>query len=112
MTYAAAYDSLTSFSFAQDRLDLVEPEGGYRYDGRVSSGRLSTATFDTDLARLRDGVLDQGWAVFVRASTGTLAGQQFIVADVNGIDGYQAGEDLVINFSGATSPPANVDFMV
>ncbi len=66
-------------------------------DASVTSGALSTASFDTDLAAaVGASQLGAHHAVVFTASSGTLAGDHFLVIDANGTAGYQAGQDFVI----------------
>lgn len=67
----------------------------------VVSGALSTASFDTDLAAAVDGGhLAVGKYVIFEPDSGTLAGHAFLVVDDNGVAGYQAGADIVIDITG------------
>jgi hypothetical protein len=70
----------------------------------VSAGRLATATFDANLATaIGANQLHAGDAVLFNPSTGNLAGHAFLIVDENGVAGYQAGQDLVIDITGATN---------
>ncbi len=72
-------------------------------DAAVTTGTLSTASFDTDLAAaVGTGQMAAHHAVMFTASAGTLSGHTFLVVDENGTAGYQAGADLVIDVTGAT----------
>ena len=84
-----------------DRIDTV---GGVRALSQAGSGTLSTASFDADLAAGLAGILGAGQAALFSASSGTLAGHVFAVIDANGVAGYQAGEDLVIELANAVLP--------
>jgi hypothetical protein len=67
-------------------------------------GNLSTATFDTELHTILDAAhLHAGDAVLVTANGGTLAGQTFLVVDMNGVAAYQANKDLVLHLDAATN---------
>ena len=75
-------------------------------DAAVTHGTLDTgASFDADLAAaIGAGQLGSHHAVLFTAdssSTG-LDGHTFLVVDVNGTAGYQAGQDLVIDVTGYT----------
>lgn len=62
----------------------------------VRHGHLSVNSFDADLtSTLGRDVLDVGKALLFTPDSGTFAGHTFLVADTNGVAGYQAGEDLI-----------------
>ena len=69
-----------------------------------AAGTLSTASFDADLAAGLDGILGAGQAALFSASSGSLAGHVFAVVDVNGVAGYQAGQDVVIELVNPVLP--------
>jgi hypothetical protein len=97
------YDSLLDFNFGEDRIDLPVAVGGF--SAAVSKGSLSTATFDSDLAKALGG-LGAGQAAFFTPDKGELSGKSFLVVDGNGKAGYQAGEDYV--FLIGSAPPADL----
>ncbi|HEY1630644.1 MAG TPA: bluetail domain-containing putative surface protein [Rhizomicrobium sp.] len=69
-------------------------------DTTVAAGALSTATFDSDLAAaVGAGQLAAQHAVLFTPTSGTLAGQVFLIVDANGTAGYQADADLVIDLA-------------
>jgi len=89
------YDVITGFDAATDKFDFTFAVTGV--DVTVGSGSLSSASFDTDLAAaVGAGQLASHHAVLFNVSAGSLAGDTFLVVDANGIPGYQAGQDLVI----------------
>ncbi len=66
----------------------------------IKHGSLSTATFDTDLAAaVTASTLGDNHAVLYTPNAGTLSGQTFMIVDLNGTAGYQAGQDLVIDLT-------------
>ncbi|HTQ13437.1 MAG TPA: calcium-binding protein [Rhizomicrobium sp.] len=74
-------------------------------DPAVSSGALSQATFDSDLAAdIGTAQLGAHHAVQFTASSGDLAGDHFLIVDANGTAGYQAGQDLVIQLTAGVLP--------
>ncbi len=80
-------------------------------DAAVTTGSLSTATFDSDLAGdVGAGQMAAHHAVLFTASAGTLSGHTFLVVDENGAAGYQAGADLVIDVTGATGTLTTANF--
>jgi Ca2+-binding RTX toxin-like protein len=97
-----SYDTIAGLDFAADRLDIAHKVAAI--DSAISSGNLSTASFDADLSLMADaGHLGRYDAVLVTASGGSLAGQTFLVVDSNGTAGYQAGQDLVVHLVGANN---------
>ena len=93
----AHYDTITGFNFSKDIFDI--PGGVGTITGintKVTSGSLSTASFDTDLAAAMSGHLSAHHAVLFKPNAGTLSGKTFLVVDLNGTAGYQSGHDLVI----------------
>ncbi len=77
----------------------------------MTTGALSTATFDSDLASdVGAGQMAAHHAVLFTADAGTLSGHTFLVVDENGTAGYQAGADLVIDVTGATGTLTTANF--
>jgi Ca2+-binding RTX toxin-like protein len=95
----AAYDTVIAFDFAaEDQFVLDWSVTGV--DPVVTSGVLSAATFNADLASaVGAGALGAHHALMFTASGGTLAGKTFMVVDVNGTAGYQADADLVVRIT-------------
>ena len=92
------HDVLVGFDPAHDRIDLPGSVSGF--DAAVTSGSLSTASFDGDLAALLGG-LGAGRAAWLSADAGDLAGRIFLIVDGNGQAGYQSGQDYVFEIQGA-----------
>ncbi|MES3101643.1 Calx-beta domain-containing protein [Sphingomonas faeni] len=92
---STGYDTLVGFTRGAD---VVQVAGVVRntYAADVT-GRLDDVSFDTDLGNAVRGSLTSGSAVFFNASAGNHQGETFLVVDANGIDGYQAGQDLVMH---------------
>jgi Ca2+-binding RTX toxin-like protein len=86
------YDTLSGFDMNADKFDL--PVSVTSIDTTISSGSLSSASFDTDLAAAT-AALGAHHAVLFTPTTGGLAGQTFLVVDANGTAGYQSGQDFV-----------------
>ncbi|PTS72428.1 hypothetical protein DBR17_19770 [Sphingomonas sp. HMWF008] len=86
------YDTLVGFDASIDRIDL--PGTITAVDGAISVGTLSRGSFDSDLTAVLAG-LGANHAVTFTANQGDLAGRVFLIADTNGIAGYQAGDDAV-----------------
>src|SRR6185295_7376261 len=100
--YASAADS-TSVGFdtvknADFTADVWDVQGNITaIDTAVASGNLSTNGFDTKLAAaVGAGQLGAHHAVIFTPSAGNLAGRTFMVVDLNGVAGYQASADLVV----------------
>ncbi|MBX9857983.1 MAG: M10 family metallopeptidase C-terminal domain-containing protein [Sphingomonas sp.] len=102
------YDRLLDFNFASDRIQI----SGQVHDSyaTIASGALSTASFDADLNAATGAQLIGGRAVLFTPTSGTLAGQAFLVVDANGVDGYQAGADYVFQLPNAVTGGA--DFII
>ncbi|MBY0284296.1 MAG: hypothetical protein K2W81_10075 [Sphingomonas sp.] len=100
----ATYDRIAGFVSGVDRFDFNFTVTGV--DATVGAGSLSTASFDANLAAvIGAGQLAANHAVLFQADAGDLAGQTFLVVDANGVAGYQAGSDYVIQL---TIPPASL----
>ena len=101
---SVTYDTITNSRALGDYF-YVSPLGGAvtGVDTAVTTGSLSTATFDSDLASdVGAGQMAAHHAVLFTANAGTLSGHTFLVIDVNGTAGYQASADLVIDVTGFT----------
>ena len=80
----------------------------------VTAGTLSEASFDLDLtAAIGATQLLAGGAVIFDANAGDLdiAGQTFLIVDANGIAGYQAGADYVVQLTAASGTLSLDDFI-
>lgn len=75
------------------------------FDAAIANAAISTATFDADLAAaVGTAQMAAGDAVVVHVTSGTLSGQVFLVVDHNGVAGYQADADWVLDLSTGTNP--------
>jgi Ca2+-binding RTX toxin-like protein len=109
-TYASVTDStgptrdiVTGFNALHDKVDLPLDYTVAAIDAAVTTGFLSAAHFDLNLAAAIDGAhLAIGDAVLFTPDAGNLHGHTFLIVDINGTAGYQAGEDLVIQLESAT----------
>ncbi len=73
-------------------------------DATVSTGKLTSGAFDTGLSQaVGVAQLHPHDAVLFTPTQGNLMGHTFLVIDENGVAGYQAGQDLVIDITGATN---------
>lgn len=91
------YDTLAGFAPGTDHIDLPGTVSGFA--APIGSGALSTASFDADLGAALAG-LGASQAVWFAPDSGDLAGTIFLIADANGIAGYQPGEDYVFAIAG------------
>jgi serralysin len=90
----SAWDRLVGLTNGVDKIDLPGTISGVA--ATVASGALSTASFNADLAAaIGTGQMGAGQAVLYTPTSGTLAGSVFLIADANGIAGYQADADYV-----------------
>jgi hypothetical protein len=97
------YDTITGFNFSNDIFDTPGAAGTITgIDTKVTSGSLSTATFNTDLTAAMSGHLGAHHAILFTPNAGTLSGETFLVVDLNGTAGYQSGHDLVIRMISST----------
>ncbi len=89
------YDQISGFNATADKFMLNFTVGDV--DPKVTGGALSTGSFNSDLAAAIGGSeLAANHAVLFAPNSGTLAGDTFLIIDVNGNPGYQAHKDLVI----------------
>jgi hypothetical protein len=100
------YDTVVGFQASMDAFDLM---GVSDVDTAITSGTLSTATFDTNLAAAMSG-LQANHAVLFTANAGTLSGATFLVVDQNSTAGYQSGSDLVMRVNGLSGPLSTDNF--
>jgi hypothetical protein len=96
-----AHDTIAGFDASSDRFNLdVKVD---KIDTAITTGRLSNSHFNADLSAIADSNhLGAHDAVVVTASAGTHAGDTYLVVDMNGHAGYQAGHDLVVELNDAT----------
>ncbi|HEX3810770.1 MAG TPA: calcium-binding protein [Rhizomicrobium sp.] len=98
---STAFDTVDHFDFSQDKFDIAGTLKGVNM--AVSGGALRAAHFDTDLTTALAGHLGAHHAILFTAGSGTYAHDTFLVIDVNGQAGYQAGQDLVIELQHAAN---------
>lgn len=98
----SARDFITGFDGVADTFDVVDLPGAV--NAAVTSGQMRSGHFDDDLAAaVGAGQLGVGNAVLFTPDSGNLSGKAFVVVDMNGTAGYQAGADLVVQLNGATN---------
>ena len=88
-----SYDTIIGFNFAEDKIDLPGTVSGL---ASVTTGALSDASFDADLASAVDASLAANGAVLFDVTSGGHSGQTFLVVDADGNGSYQAEQDFVI----------------
>ncbi len=99
---STGFDTVTDFNRAHDVFDL--PTTVTAISTHIASGALSEATFDTDLAAAVNAAhLAASNAVIFAPTAGDFSGKVFLVVDMNGTAGYQAGQDLVIELVNPSS---------
>jgi hypothetical protein len=96
-----SHDTIDGFNTATDKIDLLGSLSGVTViDTAVTGGTLGSLHFDTDLARyLGASQLQAHGAVLFTPTAGGFAGDTFLIIDENGVAGYQAGHDLVIELT-------------
>jgi len=104
---------IAGVNFAHDRFDVTTNiDAVTGINTAVTSGTLSNASFNTDLAAdLGSTKLSADHAVLFTASAGQLIGDRFLVVDLNGTAGYQANSDLVIRLTGARGTLTTANFI-
>ena len=121
--YAKASDSTSTKFDTIDGIDfnnsdstsdtLKLPSAVDAIDSEITKGKLTTAKFDAQLAKaVSASHLGAHDAVLFDPSSGGEKHQFFLVVDLNGTAGYQAGQDLVIHLTDAmnTSDLGTSDF--
>lgn len=94
------HDTVVDFDAAVDH--FVFDHAVTLIDTEITHGRLGKQ-FDGDLAKAADDThLGAHHAVLFTASAGKYAGETYLVVDLNGVAGYQAGQDAVIHLTDTT----------
>lgn len=97
---STSFDTITHFNTANDQFHLWFSVAAV--DAAVTTGRADSATFNADI-RHAAGSLGDHHAVLFTADSGSDAGKTFLIVDANGVAGYQAGHDLLIELDSATN---------
>jgi|CXWL01.1.fsa_nt_gi Ca2+-binding RTX toxin-like protein len=97
----ANFDTIVGFNFnAHDVFDLT---GAVTSVSTVIGGNLDAATFAADLSvAMNPGVLSANEAIMLTATSGSYAGQRFLIVDGDGIAGYTEGADFVFLMESST----------
>jgi Ca2+-binding RTX toxin-like protein len=102
---STGFDTIVNFNASNDKfmfLGAMPSISGI--DATVTSGTLGATHFDIQLAQdIGASQLGIHEAVLFTPTAGTYAGDTFLVVDVNGVAGYQAGQDLLVELSHATN---------
>ena len=72
---------------------------------------VNSGNFDANLATGTSGHILANKAVLYTPTAGDLANHTFLVVDFNGVAGYQAGADLVVDVTGVGGGPSTDDFI-
>lgn len=104
------FDQIFGFNANQDKIDFLGEVGAY---SDTALGTLNESSFDATLTSGLANVLGAGeWALF-DATGGDMNGRRFLIVDANGVDGYQSGEDYVIELVNSTGDlPTAPDFFI
>ncbi|MBV9883405.1 MAG: hypothetical protein JO276_10395 [Sphingomonadaceae bacterium] len=100
---STTYDKIIGFDDNTDKIDLPFAVTGF---AAPTSGNLSTASFDADLSSAFAGLTSHQAGMFT-ATGGSLNGHTFLVVDADGVQGYQAGSDYVIEIVSPATPVDN-----
>jgi len=96
---STTFDTINGFNASQDKFDLR----GYSLnamDTAITTGTLGPSNFDAWLSTAANAShLGAHDAVLFTPNSGAYAGLTFLVVDINGTAGYQAGQDLVMELA-------------
>ncbi|MGH6879033.1 MAG: hypothetical protein ACREHV_16865, partial [Rhizomicrobium sp.] len=97
---STGFDTVEYFNTAKDQFSVFSEVTNI--DATYVGGTLDASNFDADLTADLAKKLTADGAIVYEAKTGSYAGVAFLVIDQNGQAGYQAGQDLVIEFQHRT----------
>jgi hypothetical protein len=104
-TGGAARSVITGFDWAEDKIKWENAITGI--DKQVKTGDATTATLDADLGAIFGAgmtkELGADHAVLFKASGGGNAGQWYLIVDGDGVAGYTAGNDLVVQLNNVSN---------
>lgn len=99
----ATFDRITDFDASNEHLRLNLGVTVASIDSAVTMGALSTTNVDAKLtAEIDSSHLHAHDAVLFTPTSGNLSGHTILIVDANGMAGYQAGADYVIDVTGMT----------
>jgi Ca2+-binding RTX toxin-like protein len=108
---SSTFDRITDFNATNDRFQLQGTTVA-NIDTAVTGGTLTASNFDNKLAgAIGAAELHAGDAVLYTPSAGYLTGHILLVIDANGVAGYQAGADYVIDITGMTGTLTTDNFV-
>jgi VCBS repeat-containing protein len=99
---STTHDTIAGFNTSLDMIALLNGLSGVTVvDTAVTTGNLSNSGFDASLAQdIGAAQLSAHGAVLFTPNSGGLAGHTFLIIDENGVAGYQASQDIVIQLTG------------
>jgi Ca2+-binding RTX toxin-like protein len=96
---STGFDAILGADMNDDKFDLPGAPGAITaVDAAVTTGALSSGTFDANMTVAMNGHLGANHAILFTPNSGNLAGHTFLIVDLNAAAGYQAGADLVVRF--------------
>jgi Ca2+-binding RTX toxin-like protein len=96
------YDFIGGFNFNICKIDIAFSHTVTAIDPALNTGRLREASFNADMELAVNAArLGASHALLFTPSTGNLAGNLYMIIDINLAAGYQVG-DMVIELDGAT----------
>lgn len=105
------YDTITDLNANADQFALTHFINDV--NPALTSGTLSTATFDADLeAQITGSVMGKFDVVLFQPDAGDFAGETFVLIDMNNKAGYQATKDIIILVTGMSGTLDTGDFTV
>lgn len=103
----ASFDTISGANFNHhDVFDLPSAVTSY---ATLTGGNLDASSFDADLGGVMSTILSPGRAVLFTATTGSFAGQNFLVVDADGVAGYMARADFVFLIQGSNVNQIGLD---
>lgn len=105
---STGFVSVRDFDADSDRFDLP---GVVSLLESTVNGTADAATFDADIASAIGPALYAGHAMLLDVTGGEYVGTTFLLVDGDGLTGYTAGADYVINATGITGTLDTSDFI-
>jgi Ca2+-binding RTX toxin-like protein len=106
-----AFDSVIAANFSEDKFDVTVAITHIETPVSGSVSNTSAQIFDNNIASAVNATFGAGEAILLTANAGTLNGHKFLIIDLNGTAGYQAGGDLVIDVTASTGTLGISDFV-
>jgi VCBS repeat-containing protein len=102
---STTHDTISGFNTSLDMIALLNGLSGVTViNTAVTTGHLSNTGFDAGLAHdIGAAQLSAHGAVLFTPNSGGLAGDTFLIIDENGVAGYQASQDIVIQLTNGVS---------